>query len=140
MKLKTLTLFIAILLSSGIVFGEIVATMDEVMKPTTIVIDKDQIYLVEKTTIYIYDAKTYKFKKKFGKQGEGPGEFNFFASILPYRDQLLINSFGKISYYSRQGDMIREQKIKSSMAAPSVMLFPVKDGFVGRGTRFEDKE
>ena len=36
--------------------------------------------------------------------------------------------------------MIREQKIKSSMAAPSVMLFPVKDGFVGRGTRFKDKE
>lgn len=77
---------------SGFVFGEVVATFSEVMKPGGMKISKDYIYITQGTTIYIYSISDYKLKKKFGKSGEGPKEFNRFAALIIQKNKLIINS------------------------------------------------
>jgi hypothetical protein len=111
--------------------------LSEVMKPSNIVIDDSQIYITENTSIYIYSLNDLKFKKKFGKVGEGPKEFKNFVVITPGPDHLLINSLGKISFYTKDGVFKKEIKTKAGIG--SALFLPIKEGFIGRGVRQENK-
>lgn len=128
-------IFFMIFVSFG--FSKKVATISEVLKPSTITIDNEQMYIVENTSIYIYSLEDFKMKKKFGKDGEGPGEFKRFAIVYPQKDSLLINSFGKLSLYTKDGILKKELKTKSGIG--SALFYPLKNGFVGRGFTTKDK-
>lgn len=110
------------------------ANLPELLKPQRMVIDGNKLFIVEGTSIYIYSLKNYKLVKKFGKMGEGPGEFkiNPFGGPglvpLPHAQHLLVNSFGKLSYFTKDGKYIKELKIP-----PLTILKPVKDNFIGSG-------
>lgn len=123
------------LIMTVLVHGEKVAVIDEVLKPTSIVIDDEQFYINEGTTIYIYSLNDYTFKKKFGQAGEGPKEFLRFAAVTPQSDHLLINSFGKISYFTKDGSYTREIKTKGI----GWMFSPLGDGYVGFARIAEDR-
>ena len=117
--------------------AEIVATITEVLKPGSIFIDDNYIYITEATTIHIYSSKDYKYIKKFGKQGEGPEEFMVFVVVSPQKDHLLINSLGKISYFTKLGKFQKE--IKAKGGSGNNVFYPVKNGFVGRSRKAEDQ-
>ncbi|MCP4214163.1 MAG: hypothetical protein GY765_05880 [bacterium] len=123
-KIAFIVLFI--LVSTG-AFGEKIATVSEVLKPQQIKLDKENIYIVEGTTIHIYSRKDVKYKKKFGKSGEGPREFMRQALLQPVKDQLVINSQGKVSFFTKDGTFKKETKARSI----SYMFIPMKEGFVG---------
>ena len=138
MKKNILLFILVFVIFTGFGFSKKVATILEVLKPSTITIDNKQMYVVEKTSIYIYSLKDFKLKKKFGKDGEGPGEFKIFANVYPQKDSLLINSFGKLSYYTKDGILKKELKTKSGIG--SLLFYPIKNGFVGRGFTTKDKK
>lgn len=121
---------------SGLLFCEKVATLTEVLKPTNITIDK-YIYVNERTTINIYNKEDYTFIKKFGKEGEGPQEFKSFAAIIPQKENLLINSVGKVSCFSKKGEFIRE--IKAKGGAGNNVFWPLNNGYIGRTNTVEEK-
>ena len=96
--------------------AENVAVFEEFGQPGGIFIGNDFIYIQEKTTIYIYKLKDYQFFKKFGKEGEGPGElkinpFGGPMGIFPYKGKLYVSSFGKLTIFSKSGEYIEEHKI-----------------------------
>jgi len=131
-------IFVFVLMSvllSGTVKSEIIATFPDILKPTGIVIDGDYIYISEDVTIFIYSMKDFKLIKKFGKKGEGPGEFNRFATITPLKDKLLINSMNKISYYTKDGEYLKEMKVKGGF---SFLYQPLGDNYIGRGVGQKD--
>jgi hypothetical protein len=66
--------------------------------------------------------------KKFGKKGEGPGEFRFVPSVTAQKDHLLINTFGKILFFSKDGKFLKEKKTKVSMSSN---YSPIGDKWVG---------
>lgn len=138
MKKNILVFIIVFMVFVNFGFSKKVAIISEVLKPSTITIDNEQIYIVEKTSIYIYSLKDFKLKKKFGKDGEGPGEFKIFAIVTPQKDSLLINSFGKLSYYTKDGVLKKELKTKSGLGSRN--FYPIKDGFIGRGVSLVDKK
>lgn len=119
------------------VLAEKLAALSEIMKPTAMSLDDDQIYITENITIYIYSLKDFKLKKKFGKPGEGPEEFKNFVSVKPLKEHLLINSMGKVSYFKKDGTFIKELKVGAGMF--SRVFFPLEQGFIGRGMTMEDK-
>lgn len=118
--MKTLILIIPIIIilippASGL-YGEVAAVLEEPGKVMTIAVDEQQLYVGEMTTIHIYSLKDYKFIKSFGKSGEGPQEFRGFAFVIPQKDNLLIWSPGKVSYFSKDGTFQSEKKFMGGMA------------------------
>jgi len=98
--------------------AEKVSVLTEVNKPETIQFGSGNIYILEGTTVYIYDEVTYKYKGKFGKEGEGPGEIkkNPFGGplvMVPYKGKVTISSTGKYSVFSKDGEFEKEMKINA---------------------------
>lgn len=89
--------------------GTKVVPLPELMKPHNLALGENQIYIAEKAAVYIFSLKDFKFIKKFGKKGEGPGEFKRTASnVIVQPNHLLINSQGKILYFTKDGKYIKE--------------------------------
>jgi hypothetical protein len=118
--------------------AEKVAALPEILGPSAIQIDEERIYITQHEAIYIYSLNDYRFIKKFGKKGEGPGEFKLspdnmvFLCIEP--DRLLINSVGRISYFSKTGEYLSERINNAGL-----WLQPLGKHFVGV-QRVYDKE
>lgn len=135
-RLILMVMAIALLVPS-LLQGEVVAVLDEVGKARTMAADGERLYVTQGTEILIYSLKDYKFIKKFGKAGEGPEEFLRFVFVTPLKDRLLINSLGKVSYWTKDGVFQEETKSPSGIAG-GFGYFPVKNKFVGRGGTQED--
>lgn len=126
-------------------FAERLATLPDLIRPGSLEIDDDQFYVLQEVEVYIYSLEDFSFKTKFGKAGEGPQEFKTTLGggtaigIIPYNDHLLVNSAGKISYYSKDGKYIKEMKIPS--ISPSGGSFqPTGSGFIGMDAAFSSED
>lgn len=115
---------------TGLVFGERLAILTEVNKPNFMLVDDNQIYIGEKFSIYIYSLETYKLKRKFGKQGEGPEEFKSLMFVWQTSDQLVISSDAKLSFFRKNGEFVKEIRNKYGING---FFIPLKHGYVGRG-------
>lgn len=96
--------------------AEKVAVFEDFGQPEGIYFGNGFIYVLEKTTIFVYNPEDYKLITKFGKEGEGPGEikknpFGGPMAVSPYNDKVYISSFGKLSIFSKTGKFIKESKI-----------------------------
>ena len=97
-------------------FAGKVVPLPDITKPKTITVIDNQVFITENIRVTIYSAKDFKKITAFGKRGEGPREFKIMdnaeigigvqVSVQP--DYILVNSIGKISYFSRTGEYLRE--------------------------------
>ncbi len=136
MKKALIIIFVLCFIMGNSLTAKIVYTFDNILQPSSMVIDGNNLYVVENVNVYIFSMKDFKLIKKFGKQGEGPKEFNRFVSIYPLKDKLLVNSFGKISYYTKTGDYLSETKTKSGIV---FTYLPLGDKYVGYSFSAKDK-
>ena len=116
--LKKLMIIICILMSvSSYLFCEKLMEIEDSFRYAQLYVDQNRFYLVNGDTnvISVFAKKNYSFLFKFGKKGEGPGEFKFLGSLDSSSKDICICCPGKISYFSRDGKLIREQKISSRL-------------------------
>jgi len=96
------------------VYGKQIFQLPEVIKPFRIYVDEHSIYVGDGALIYIFSKKDGRIQKKFGKAGEGPQEFKLYPEFSPELDirkeGILVNSVGRISYFSKSGDFKWEKK------------------------------
>jgi hypothetical protein len=115
--------------------------LPDLMKPTNIAVDDKQIYISDGTTVHIYSLTDLSRKRTFGKEGEGPQEFrvhgSFGVGVIPQKktDVLVVNSLGKVSYFTKQGKFIKELKTGTTGA-----FSPLGDYFIGTNEIFEGKD
>jgi hypothetical protein len=132
-------MIIIVLLLSVLLSAEKAAPLPELMKPGQIKADKNNIYVVEGATIYIYSLKDFSLRKKFGKKGEGPQEFMLpppgRVELIIRPDALLVNSLGKLSYFTTGGEFQKEIKISVIMDS---WVSPLGNRFAGVCFRQED--
>ncbi|MFC2146568.1 hypothetical protein ACFLRT_04315 [Acidobacteriota bacterium] len=140
--IKKILLVIQMLLVSGFIFGAKVAVLPEITHPYGFRVDGDRFYVTEGVTIFIYSTKDYQLKKKFGKEGEGPGEIlldrrsgndEIGISIRP--DFLIVNSIFKVLYFTKEGEYVKEIRIAESGGR---LLEPLGNQLVGRTFKNED--
>ncbi len=143
--MRKFNLFFLILLLTGIVFGDKdkAATFPDLLKPKTIEVDKEQIYITDGATVYIYSKKDFSLVKKFGRKGEGPQEFtiippNVLLRVMLQPDHILVNSMGKVSFFTKKGEYIKE--IKHSIALGTGILFPMENQYAAFDFAQEDKK
>lgn len=89
-------------------FGEKLTTFPQHSKPELIKVGKNLICINEDAVVYLYDLNDFKLIKKFGRKGEGPGEFSTSMIINILEEKIMIESRGKLSFYSLKGDLIKE--------------------------------
>ncbi len=112
--MKKVFFFIIVLLIYSGLFSESVV-LNDIFNPSSIKIEKDKIFIVQDTDVFIYSAKDFKLIKKFGKKGSGPKEFQkspapWIPSLTLYsqNNDLFINSMGKVSFFSKNGEFKKE--------------------------------
>ena len=135
---KILLLLLILLIVMNSAWAEKMRDLDEVIKPELIEVAGDTILITEGAAVYTYDIKTFKFLKKFGRKGEGPGELKVTPSmanyIIPLKKSFIIGGIDKAIMFKTDGSLIKEFKIPLF----TNYLYPVGDNYIG--TRFRPGE
>jgi hypothetical protein len=95
-------------------------SLPELKKQGSFFLDKNQMYVVEDTTIFIYRLNDFKLVKSFGKKGEGPQEFMLNPQYGPMfldvsGDDILVHSFSRLSRFTKKGEFIKEIRLPNPM-------------------------
>jgi hypothetical protein len=114
-KMRKLIFFIVLILP-GLIFAEKLVDLAEIMQPGEFHVYEDRIFIGDNHTIHIYSLKDFKQVKQFGRQGEGPGEFKFNIRLEVFPDKLVVNTRGKLIFFSHDGSLIKEFKTKPEMS------------------------
>ncbi len=122
-QLTGICLVLGLFLISGLLHGGSVATLGEVLNPSGMVVDDNQLYVTEGVKVFIYSLKDYRLVKTFGKLGDGPAEFRIsttggFPLFLDVQaDDLLVSSQNRLSFFSKKGDFIKERKTEGLLGS-----------------------
>ena len=113
--LWSLVLGVALMVSVLPVFSKQVARLEEPLRVDMMAVDTQYLYILDNITIHIYRLKDYKYIGKFGKKGKGPGEFspNFLNRLILQLDgdRVVLNTWNKIAWFSREGKLLKEKVI-----------------------------
>jgi len=111
--------------------NQVVASLSELKNPTSITVDGGQVFITEEKSVSIYALEDFRLIRRFGKLGEGPGEFRLRPCLTAYPDHLLIGNFGKLSLFTRNGDFLREAEIPFRYFYMYYPMLPVGKNHVG---------
>jgi hypothetical protein len=136
MKKMGVFLILSVLLT-GFDFAEKAASFAELNRPFLIHADETQLYIADGPNVFIYSLHDYNLVKQFGRRGEGPKEFKVNpnrsgGSVVTFlqSDHIFINSIGKVSKFSKNGEYIEEVPTGSVNSR----FQPLGDKFVGEGS------
>ena len=139
MKVLVLCFRLLFVFFAGTLSAELVPLPD-IQKPENIIIDQNQILITEFPSVYVYSLKDFGLVKKFGKAGEGPQEFFNYVRIQfdPKNPQyIVVGSHMKMSYYTREGEFVKEVRSKTSSTAN--VYKPLGENYAAYGF-FQDQE
>lgn len=91
-----------------------VVYLEEAMKPCFIAVNDSYCFIGELFAIFQYSLEDFKFIKRFGGRGEGPGEFAVILDIQPTPHHLIMSGFNRVYIYSSEGEYISVKKYKTS--------------------------
>lgn len=143
--MKKVNIFILIMfLTTALLVPAKSVVMPELLKPELIIIDNDEIFLCEGVEIFVYSLKDFTLKKKFGSKGEGPMEFlatpetgGMRLDVLP--KHILVNSIGKLSYFTRDGEFVKVVKSKKGFSVYRPLIGDAGEQYGGLSFAIKDK-
>jgi len=109
----------------------VVALLAGLKDPTSITVDGSDIFITEKESVSIYSLEDYSLVRRFGKAGDKPGEFSLLPHLTAYPDFLLIGNMGKLSFFTRTGDFIRDIRIPFRYFYMYFPMLPVEENYIG---------
>jgi hypothetical protein len=131
MKIRNLVVFIVLVCVTGILFAAKANTLPEVLKPFSIAVDNNQLYVVDNDIVRLFSLKDRKYVRDIGKKGQGPGEFTFSPQITAFPGYLFVNTWGKVIYFSRSGEYKDEKRLAFPIRYFVHPMLPVGQNFVG---------
>ncbi|MEN8155122.1 MAG: hypothetical protein ABFR75_13980 [Acidobacteriota bacterium] len=133
--MKKIIVFLIFASFTFFVSGEKLAEFDNVYKPRNFQVAGDDLYIVDGGVIKYFSMKDFSFIKQIGKKGEGPGEFKWNPRIYAFSDYLFASDMGKVLFFTRKGELIKEKKIANRM-----WLEKMEKGYLGRKFEFLRKK
>jgi len=130
----------ALVFSAGTASAELVAKLPKVMNPFFLTIADGRMYIVENSVavhIYTLGPQGVAFIKTFGREGQGPGEFNFIYTIRPFKDHLDIPGSHKLARFTLDGDYLGEVKVTVGVFKGAV--YRLGNGYVVRDLLLDEK-
>jgi hypothetical protein len=138
--LLSLAVAAVLALFAGTASAELVAKLPQVMNPFHLSIADGRIYIVEDSVavhIYTLNAQGVSFVKTFGREGQGPGEFDYIYTVRPFKDHLDIPGSHKLARFSLNGDYISEVPVTVGVFKGGA--YRLGDGYVVRDLNFNEK-
>lgn len=126
--------------STGTASAELVAKLPQVMNPFFLTIADGRMYIVENSVevhIYALDPQGIAFITTFGREGQGPGEFNFIYTVRPFKDHLDIPGLNKLARFTLDGDYLSEVKLTFGVFKGAV--YRLDDRYVARDLNLDEK-
>jgi hypothetical protein len=115
--MKRFAIVVIFILMGTSVFPALVATLPEIMKPISISVHGDEMFIMEGAVIHVYSLKSKKMLRKFGKKGEGPGELMdtpfFLNKINFHNNSIVVETVLKLVYFDKTGKLQKEFKKKN---------------------------
>jgi hypothetical protein len=90
----------------------------DIMMPLQMRVDNNYLYVSDSVChcVLIYSLDNFRFIRKIGKKGEGPGETKIHFGFEIYQNNILLWTINKFIIYSKQGKIIRERLIPPNLA------------------------
>ena len=96
----------------SMVHGGKIGVLHGLMKPGSIEVTEDKLYVVEGAAFYVYSLKDLHLITKFGKEGEGPGELKvvpiFPNSVRVMNNNIITEGFSKLLFFSKGFKLLKE--------------------------------
>jgi hypothetical protein len=129
------TIILIWIISLSLLFSKSnIVPLPDLSKPESIHLDDHRFYIVERTSIYIYNLNNFELQKRIGKEGEGPGEFKilpFLPLFINITDKhIVVNSFGKVAFFNKEGTLLNEEKVKGGYI---FYIMPLGHNLAGQG-------
>ena len=129
--MKRNIIILLLLLAASFTFADKLKTLAELSNPDGIYTSENRLAITEGTTAYLYSLPDLKHIKTFGRKGEGPQEFKGRIDGIEMKTGVIVvSSRGKVSFYSKEGEYIKEINASSGYSA---RYTPLGKGFVGSG-------
>jgi hypothetical protein len=134
-NVKKHNLLMIFLLSGSMVLAAEVIAIPGLGKPDSLTLFKGNLYITDRGSISIYSLPDAKLVKTFGRAGEGPGEFKISPidkiglRIVVRQENILVNSWGKLSIFTRDGTFIQEKKVTVNSATQ--LFKPLGKKYIG---------
>jgi hypothetical protein len=131
MKRMVSILVLLVWVSVGFLFSANMGSLPGVMKPSSINVYGDELYILESGVILVYSLKDLKLIRKFGRKGDGPGELQVIPTysnkLTAYPQYILVETFARLIYFSKDGTLQKEIKKKSPFYFKTI---PIGNNFV----------
>ena len=111
---RCMVLTLALLLVAAVsLSAERIGVLPDILEPDGFQVSGTEVFVLEGAIVYVFDHTSLRLKRRFGREGQGPGE----VEITPWLsntlrvspDQAIIDSANKLVVYARSGDLIREK-------------------------------
>jgi len=124
---KLIILILYLLCITNVTFAEKLHEFEEPFETLLFAMDDDQIYIADRGTnsIHIFSRDNYAHVGQFGRQGQGPTDFEYISFIRVYEDFIYVSAGRKVSYFSKNGKFIK-----------TVTPFPNSGGYIPLGKNF----
>jgi len=121
---------IIILIMAIPIQAKTIIPLPDLKKPETITAKDEELYITERESVLVYSLPDCKLKTKFGKGGEGPGEFKVIRlgiRVCVEPGYIMVNSIRRVSFFTKDGEYIKEVNVSSGGD-----FHPFADGYVGK--------
>ncbi len=115
--------------------------LEGLIRPSILIVHQDRIFVLDQTTVFIFRLEDGRLIRKFGKAGEGPGEFKYLGnngrplSMSFQKNRLAVNSVNRITWFSQDGVYEGERNLPVDM-----LLFEIGEQYIGVGPINDEKE
>jgi hypothetical protein len=116
-----------------------IARLPQVTRPLGLVLTNERIYIVDDSSqVHIYNRGPMGilFAGTFGRQGDGPGEFNDIYHVLPRKDHLEVLTFGRLARFSLDGRFLDETSLPIRVFKDGISR--IGENYLARDLRYED--
>ncbi len=129
MMKKIFTLFLIFLSLGTLLQSKKLTDFKDHYKSPAAVIDNKHLCIWDQPLYKIRVFTLLDFKKvgDFGRRGQGPAEFQAIGSVYFRGDHIIVNSFPKICFFTKEGKLVKELKTQTNAGN----FIPFGRNFVG---------
>ena len=120
------TLYAFLVLSVNILCSIEKRKMPQLVYPKNLEVNNGRILITDYPNVYIYSINNVELIKKFGKKGEGPGEFYVdqismntkLAGLVSgiSKENIYVNSQGRLTFFNLNGNVLNIKRLKHMRA------------------------